>query len=657
MRGTSLRPVGTLMLALALITARPAFAQLGALVSPGRLSKAHASLEGITGCLSCHAAGQGVSAAKCLTCHKPIAERIAQKRGVHRAVTADCVKCHVEHAGLDGELRPFDLARFNHATDTRFPLDGLHAPLAATCAACHKTRSYLAVTASCASCHADAHKGSLGTQCATCHSTSLKFADTRKGFDHSRTQFPLTGSHAGVACTACHKNNTFKGVSFATCASCHADPHQQSFGTSCASCHTTQGWRSARVDHSRTSFPLKGLHATVACAKCHVKPATQVKLQVAGCATCHSDPHKGTFKQDCAACHTEAGFKKGSFDHSTTRFPLVDKHAGLACAACHNDSSPPAAAVAARGVVPLSGRGRPASARGLPSAASVPRDFRGLQTACASCHADVHQGELGSACESCHTARTFEVSPFTHGRQRPFFAGLHAPLRCVQCHRPATGPAGAATIAGKIAPKTPPRMAHLGLARTPDSCASCHADVHAGQLGACERCHTLDAPKFAVASFSHEKTRFPLTGKHAPVACATCHPVETAAYPAGTVTARHFAGVGTQCASCHRDPHAGQLTQGCQTCHSAETFVVSRYSHQRTRTLGSFFTGRHLTPRCSQCHKPLARAAVPAPAATMAKMGRASALVDYRVTTTCTSCHTDVHRGGLGPRCESCHKP
>ena len=100
-------------------------------------------------------AGQGVSAAKCLTCHKPIAERIAQKRGVHRAVTTDCVKCHVEHAGLDGELRPFDRTRFNHAAETRFPLDGLHAPLAANCAACHKTRSFLAVTPSCASCHAE----------------------------------------------------------------------------------------------------------------------------------------------------------------------------------------------------------------------------------------------------------------------------------------------------------------------------------------------------------------------------------------------------------------------------------------------------------------------------------------------------------------------
>jgi hypothetical protein len=27
------------------------------------------------------------------------------------------------------------------------------------------------------------------------------------------------------------------------------------------------------------------------------------------------------------------------------------------------------------------------------------------------------------------------------------------------------------------------------------------------------------------------------------------------------------------------------------------------------------------------------------------------------VSTACSACHTDVHRGALGPRCESCHKP
>src|SRR5512134_103188 len=113
---------GVLMMAVLMssIGPREAYAQIGALVSPGRLSRAHASLEGIANCLQCHSAGQRVAADKCLACHKPVAERIAQKRGVHRAVTTDCISCHVEHAGVDGELRPFDTRGFDHSAETRF---------------------------------------------------------------------------------------------------------------------------------------------------------------------------------------------------------------------------------------------------------------------------------------------------------------------------------------------------------------------------------------------------------------------------------------------------------------------------------------------------------------------------------------------------------
>ena len=34
-----------------------------------------------------------------------MAERIRLKKGVHRDVTGDCAACHVEHAGVDAELR------------------------------------------------------------------------------------------------------------------------------------------------------------------------------------------------------------------------------------------------------------------------------------------------------------------------------------------------------------------------------------------------------------------------------------------------------------------------------------------------------------------------------------------------------------------------
>jgi hypothetical protein len=452
---------------------REAQAQLGALVSPGGLSRAHAPLEGITNCLTCHAPGQGVSARKCLACHQPVADRIARKKGVHRSVTTDCVSCHVEHAGADGELRPFDPRKFDHGAQAGFPLDGLHAPLAASCDSCHKTRSFLTIGASCASCHTDAHRGALGDRCAACHTTSIKFAESRLKFDHTRTAFPLSGAHGRVTCASCHADTkTYKVRQFSSCASCHADPHQPRSTSACASCHTPETWRTTKVDHSRTAFPLKGKHAVVQCAKCHVQPATTVKPRSETCATCHADPHRGSFKQDCRACHNESGWQKGAFDHAGTRFPLVDKHAALQCIACHKGPATPGAVTARARPV----QGRPAQAT----------DFRGLRTECVSCHADVHGGELGTTCESCHTARAFSVTAFTHARPRAFFGGQHSALSCVQCHK---GPVAAAPVRSGATPAasalrvaSAARMPHVGLTRTPDTCVSCHRDAHMGQV-------------------------------------------------------------------------------------------------------------------------------------------------------------------------------
>ena len=311
-------------------------AQLGALVSPGRLAKAHASLEGISNCLKCHEQGKKVTAQKCLACHAPIAERIARKAGVHGSATTDCVTCHAEHAGLDAELRPFETKAFNHATVTGFPLDGKHTSSTDQCAACHKGRSFVTLSSTCASCHADVHKGSLGASCASCHPTNAAFKGIGKQFDHSKTAFQLAGAHKAVACVGCHTNNAaFKGVKFASCTDCHRDPHKPSLGAACTSCHTNDTWRTKTVNHSRTAFALDGRHVDVACASCHTQPAMKVKVPSDTCAACHADVHSGTFRQDCQACHSTSGFDKAPFDHTQTKFPLTAAHESLACSKCH----------------------------------------------------------------------------------------------------------------------------------------------------------------------------------------------------------------------------------------------------------------------------------------------------------------------------------
>ncbi len=600
---------------LVLVWPAPAAAQLGKLLSPGPLAKAHATLEGAASCQQCHEPGRQVTAARCLTCHQPIAERIRARKGVHRDAAGGCVTCHVEHAGVDANIRPFDTRRFDHAAQTGFPLDGRHAAIASDCARCHKTRSFLTVQPACASCHADPHKPSLGSACVSCHPTSRAFKEASRTFDHDKAAFPLAGAHQRVACERCHVKQTFKGLKFATCADCHRSPHRQTLGDSCATCHAPDTWKTKKIDHARTGFALRGSHAQLDCVKCHTKPPTQVHLKFAKCADCHADVHRGAFKPDCSACHTESKFGGAPFDHKTTAFPLDGKHAPLSCASCHKQASATGARVA------------------LPR----PVEFKGLSTACSSCHADPHKNELGTRCEPCHTSASFKVTQFNHPRSPDFFGGQHAGVACAACH-----------IADS--PRQPRRTGvpidgwkfkNLALA-----CTVCHVDPHLGQLGtSCDTCHTIATPRFQVARYDHARSTFALTGAHAAVECAKCHKKETAAFPAGSGSAIRFKGLATDCASCHKDPHIGQLGPRCDTCHTSASFTIPRYTHAANAPL---FTGRHTAVACAACHK---REEAQFPA------GRGSAVRYKRGGAACASCHTDPHRSSLGSTCEQCHTP
>lgn len=613
------RWVGLLLFTLlALMTSRaPAAAQLGSLLSPGKLAKAHANLEGLSNCQQCHEQGRKVTAAKCLSCHRPIADRIARRSGVHKDVKDECVVCHAEHAGVNGELRPFDPKTFDHAGVTGFALDGKHGNLAAGCAACHKQRTFLDVKSGCVSCHADVHKPSLGANCQTCHSTKAAFKSIGTAFDHTKAAFQLAGAHKAVTCEKCHVNQVFKGVAFSSCTSCHKDPHRQTFGATCTTCHSNDSWRTTRVDHGKTAFALVGQHQKAACAACHKQPSMRVKPRSDTCATCHVDVHKGAFKQDCKSCHNESGFAKAPFDHSQTAFALTGKHAPLGCEACHKT---------------VGGQSR------LPAAKRV-SDFRGLSTTCVSCHADVHQAQLGTSCDTCHTSASFKVSTFMHTSAPEFFGGQHASLTCEKCHvqKGPTQPVRTGL----------PLVLDVRYRNLPTACASCHEDVHLGQETApCESCHTVAQAKFALPKFPHAKTTFPLTGKHETTACVLCHKRETGAFPKGHGTAVRYKGLGKTCVACHQDVHLGQVEAACETCHTTRAFAIDKYRHRNARTLTDFFAGPHAKATCQACHKPTT-GQFPA--------GRGTA-VRFKVDTGCVSCHTDVHKGALGPDCGNCHR-
>jgi hypothetical protein len=616
-RARALTVSAWVLTALLLLSAADARAgQLGILTAPGPLAKAHAALEGANNCRSCHDARGRTMKELCLSCHKPIADRIARNAGVHGNLSETCAKCHTEHTGARGELRPFDQRNFDHAAVTRFGFDGKHAALAFQCAACHKTRSFLGLSAACASCHADVHNGALGRACESCHSTGTAFKQAAVRFDHTKAAFTLVGRHANVGCAKCHPDGRFKPIASTECSACHADVHRGTFGAACSSCHTPDSWRTQKVDHARTTFPLSGRHGAVACTGCHRQNAMKVTLRGENCATCHADVHKGTFKEDCKSCHSTAGWGNTSFEHSLTGFALTGRHSGLPCLECHKD----------------------AVAAGLPPSKRLV-DFRGLRTDCSSCHADVHQAQLGKACESCHSTSTFEMSRYRHERTTGFFGGQHAPVACDGCH-------GSRTTSPPR--RTGARVLDVTFRNLSTACTACHQDPHLGQEGTeCQRCHSVDGAKFALVGFSHDATSFPLKGKHELADCGKCHKREVGSFPAGTGAAVRFKGSAQSCVACHEDVHLGQFTDTCVTCHSTGTFKLPDYVHRDKAMSVGFFVGKHVATSCQSCH---ATVTGPFP------KGRGTA-VRFKVDTRCAACHTDKHRALLGTHCEDCHRP
>ena len=610
------RVLGVVVSLSILIGGLPAAAQdVGALLSPGPLSKVHAKLEGLKTCDSCHEPGKGVSAAKCLECHKPVAERMDARRGVHREVTRsdDCSMCHTEHAGRDADIRPIDTSDFDHRDATGFPLDGRHAKVGADCAKCHKTRSFLTLTPECSSCHKDTHRGALGVSCVGCHSTAAAFKETGLAFDHTQAAYQLDGAHTEVECAKCHTEGAYRGLSFNECSDCHKDPHGGSLGASCVGCHiSTAAFATTTVDHGRTDFPLEGAHKTVRCEQCHSGGSNRVdKPAHARCADCHKDPHVGAFKEDCAACHTVSGFAGSTFDHAArTDFVLLDRHAEILCAACHK--------------IPTD----------RPGVSERTLDFRGLSTDCATCHKDPHSGDLGTACASCHGAASFGISAFDHQSSPEFFRGKHATAECSKCHTAVLDPD---RIDSMVSSRT-----YRGL---PTTCATCHTDSHLGQLGAdCASCHAVDEPEFSAALFDHQKADFTLTGQHAEIKCETCHQKKTGAFPSGDGTAVRFTGMSDACVACHDDPHLGEVGTTCQTCHTTVGFSVSKYTHRGDT---DFHLGEHAGIACEKCHSTLAMEP---------SVDNDRNLVFSDVANdNCATCHDDVHKGTLGADCAVCH--
>jgi hypothetical protein len=204
----------------------------------------------------------------------------------------DCFACHKQndpHSGSFGQdcsachtVAGWTPANFDHNL-AAFKLTGAHAKV--PCAQCHVNNVFKGTPTDCNSCHKqnDAHNGQFGTDCGACH-RATSWNDVT--FDHNKSNFPLTGAHASVACVKCHTSTPFTGLSTA-CVSCHADPawHAGVLGTDCASCHTTSAWSPAQFNRPHPGFGEEGgiNHGGATCLTCHPNSVTTFT-----CLACHN---------------------------------------------------------------------------------------------------------------------------------------------------------------------------------------------------------------------------------------------------------------------------------------------------------------------------------------------------------------------------------
>ncbi len=181
------------------------------------------------------------------------------------------------------------------------------------------------------------------------------------------------------------------------------------------------------------------------------------------------------------------------------------------------------------------------------------------------------------------------------------------------------------------------------LAGTPTDCEACHWDRRQDDryrtlLGLhCADCHTpFDWKKLKANSWDHGRQGgFPLSGVHATMDCAMCHPRGTF----DRLAAR-------DCYSCHQEQYqraanhvAANYPTDCRQCH----FSQSTWQNAQTAHTTFPLLGRHLAAACLDCHKNNVYAGTPH---------------------ACVSCHladydktqTPNHRqAGYSTDCASCH--
>jgi len=244
-----------------------------------------------------------------------------------------------------------------------------------------------------------------------------------------------------------------------------------------------------------------------------------------------------------------------------------------------------------------------------------------------------------------HQSGMCQLSPGDLARVHSSLEGI---TNCTKCHELGEGPAESKCldchklIADRLESKK--GFHHQAVNIDENGCFDCHAE-HAG-----EEFDLVFWPD-GREDFDHVSIGFPLLGSHARNKCRDCHHPGLIREdlkkrePDKDLT-RTYLGLGTDCLSCHKDQHQGQLGNDCTQCHNQDKFIPANgFDHNRARFA---LTGRHARIDCEKCHS------------TSTNLLPTGVEVAYQQYTglqfnLCTSCHQDHHQGRFGSNCEQCH--
>ena len=370
---------------------------------------------------------------------------------------------------------------------------------------------------------------------------------------------------------------------------------------------------SAQLSPGDLALPHEHLEGLENCTKCH---EIGEKLSKYKCLACHTllrerleagqGLHARAEYNECIDCHSDHQGKKfnliwwkegqQNFDHSKTGYSLQGKHQNQDCKKCHNSDN-----ITDKQKYTSQGK-------------NLDTTFLGLTKDCLSCHQDEHRGQLDTQCLKCHDYNAWKPVPhFDHNQTKFSLSGRHRSVDCVNCHK---------KINDRSNDRDQEYLKFSGLAFS--NCNSCHRDPHSGRLGfSCKNCHSESGWRSVNnQDFNHDRTRFPLLGKHKDLSCKQCH------RPNQSLTSM----ASKSCQNCHDDYHQGQFYHrqskgACDECHTEEGFLPANFSVKQHNTTNYPLQGAHLAVPCNFCHTK-----------------NVNNTIQFRFSSTaCQICHRDPH--------------